>query len=78
MFIIPSHKNLKRVTLRELVAIFERVTQAPLRIEWGGRPYRQREVMEPWGEGRPLPGWTPRVGLEEGLARTLSAGQGPG
>jgi nucleoside-diphosphate-sugar epimerase len=58
--------------LRELAATFSRVSGLPLDIEWGGRPYRPREVMQPWTRYRALPGWQPRVGLEEGLARLLS------
>lgn len=58
--------------LRELAAIFSRVSGLPLDIEWGGRPYRPREVMQPWTRYRALPGWQPRVKLEEGLARLLS------
>ena len=59
------------VTLRELVAAFERQLGRKLPIEWGGRPYREREVMKPW-EGRSrLPGWKPRVSLAEGIASCL-------
>lgn len=55
-------------TLQQVAAIYGRVTgQMPL-IEWGGRPYRQREVMEPW-LGTRLPGWEPWVDLEEGIRR---------
>ena len=59
------------LTLREIVAEFERQLGRKLPIEWGGRPYREREVMKPW-EGRSLlPGWKPRVSLEDGIARCL-------
>jgi len=60
--------------LRELVALYGRVIGKDLPIEWGGRPYRQREVMVPWSSGRPLPGWQPQVGLEEGIRRMESTG----
>ena len=36
-------------------------------INWGAKPHRDGEVMVPW-EGSPLPGWTPRIDLETGLA----------
>ena len=55
------------IKLRELVELFVRVTAGPLAIEWGGRPYRDREVMIPWNTGSPVPGWQPKVGLEEGI-----------
>jgi len=53
--------------LRDLVELYGRVTGRPLPIEWGGRPYRDREVMAPWNSGTPVPGWQPKVGLEEGI-----------
>ncbi|HZX25681.1 MAG TPA: NAD(P)-dependent oxidoreductase [Telluria sp.] len=59
--------------LRELAALYARVTGLPLNIEWGGRAYRNREVMRPWTQGRPLPGWAPQVPLEEGIARFHAA-----
>ena len=62
----------QHIKLRELAAIFSRCAGAPLHINWGARPYREREVMAPWSTGQSLPGWRPRVGLEEGLT-SLSA-----
>jgi len=40
------------IRLRELVALYERVGGVPIHVDWGKRPYRQREVMEPWSTGR--------------------------
>ncbi len=54
-------------TLRELAAIFEQATGRRLRIDWGGRPYRAREVMRSWRGGRPVPGWSPQVDLVDGV-----------
>lgn len=53
-------------SLRELASMFEQVNGVKLPIEWGGRPYREREVMEPY-RGNILPGWSPRVSLETGM-----------
>ena len=55
------------VTLRDLVKIYEKVSGRSLNIVWGGRPYRQREVMIPWERGTRLPGWAPQITLEEGV-----------
>jgi nucleoside-diphosphate-sugar epimerase len=63
----------ERLTLRELVSLIERLCGRSLDVGWGERTYRQREVMTPWSRGRCLPGWSPRVTLHEGLARTLRA-----
>jgi nucleoside-diphosphate-sugar epimerase len=59
------------ISLRGLVDVFDRVTGRPLRIQWGGRPYRFREVMEPWSAGLPVPGWRPTVTIEDGIRRLV-------
>ena len=57
------------IRLKELVQIYSRVTGIPVPVEWGHRPYRFREVMIPWNKGRSLPGWLPRINIEEGIRR---------
>ena len=61
----------QQLSLKEVVSIYERVTGRLLNIEWGGRPYRPREVMVPW-RGEELPGWRAQVSLEEGIRRMIS------
>ncbi|MDH5526228.1 MAG: NAD(P)-dependent oxidoreductase [Nitrospirota bacterium] len=60
-------------TLRELVALFERASGGRLNVAWGARAYRAREVMHPWRGGTPVPGWAPKVGLEQGLRDMVTA-----
>jgi len=62
----------KPIKLRELVEIYEKLIGKKLAIEWGGRPYRPREVMVPWNKGKLLPGWSVKVGLEEGIKRIVA------
>jgi nucleoside-diphosphate-sugar epimerase len=62
----------ERHTLRELVAIFEEIAGKRLQITFGARPYRDREVMEPW-QGTRLPGWHAKISLREGMRRLLLA-----
>lgn len=62
----------KRYTLRELAALFEKYTNSTLRIEWGVKPYRQNEIMEPISAKdsnllEKLPNWNPKISLEQGL-----------
>ena len=64
------------IVLRDLVDTYIRITGRHLTVRWGGRPYRTREVMLPWSAGKPLPGWRPNIGLEEGIQRMEQAGQG--
>lgn len=64
-------KAKKRYTLKELSKVFEKVTGYKLKINWGGRPYRDREVMVPWEQGISVPTWNPKISLEEGIKRTF-------
>ncbi len=54
------------ISLRQLVELCERAWGTRLKINWGKRPYKTREVMMPW-QGRTLPGWLPEVPLVTGL-----------
>lgn len=65
-YAVSSHKPMP---LKELVGLYCKVTGKKISIEWGGRPYRFREVMITWNEGETLPGWQPRISLEEGILR---------
>lgn len=60
--------NTARLSLRELVAIYAEVVQRPVHVEWGGLPYRPREVMEPWTDYALVPGWCAKTALKEGVA----------
>jgi CDP-paratose synthetase len=64
-------KASERMTLKELAALFERVTNTSLAINWGKREYRPREVMVPWENGEIIPGWQQMVSIEEGIERTF-------
>lgn len=49
----------QQLTLRELAAKYEQEHHVHLNIKWGARPYRVREVMNPY-KGNVLPGWKPK------------------
>lgn len=66
-FTLPSSE---RMSLRELASVFAEVIGRPLKINFGAEPYRPLEIMNPI-HGNPLPGWTPRVSLREGIKRTF-------
>ncbi len=55
------------VMLRTLIEEFLRIQGKRLEINWGGRAYRDREIMEPAGIGTVLPGWTPRYSWQQGV-----------
>lgn len=73
----PRHQMLtytvapkKFYSLREVADIFEKVSGKKLNISWGSKPYRAREMFEPY-LGNTLPGWQANVDLYEGITRIL-------
>lgn len=62
----------ERCTLKELVKQIEVIANGTLNIQWGARPYRDREVMTPWDSHSKLPGWAPKISLEVGLESFLN------
>ena len=63
----------KRFTLKELAIMFVEATGRKLNINWGGKPYREREVMVPWQAGRRVPGWYPKTSVEDGIKKMYEA-----
>lgn len=59
----------KPIQLRNLITLFEQLTGEQLNIQWGGRPYRKREVMQPWTTYDVLPNWECQISLEDGLLK---------
>ncbi|MDC7714632.1 NAD-dependent epimerase/dehydratase family protein [Vogesella sp. LYT5W] len=60
--------------LQEIVAIYSKISQKKLNIEFSALPYRLREVMKPWECHRNLPNWTCEFSLEEGIKKILCQG----
>lgn len=56
------------IAVRDLFTVWERARGTPIAAQWGARSQRAREVLDPWTQGVVLPGWSPRVSLEQGLA----------
>lgn len=74
---IPRNEEFSILTgddtsLKELVKIIEGVLRIPVKVNWGARPYRDREIMYlPMLEYLKLPGWEKKVSLEEGIQELL-------
>lgn len=64
------------VRIRDLVGVVESVAGRPLDTRWGARLSRPREMTSDWVFGAPLPEWSPRVDLTEGLRRCWDAMDG--
>lgn len=62
----------ERLSVKQLVELIEEILELKLPIEWGARPYREREVMIPWSSDLKLPGWEPEVSLRAGLQKYLT------
>lgn len=60
------------VKLKELVCLYEKVANVNIPIQWGGRSYRDREVMLPWNRGIALPDWKPKISLIDGIRSILT------
>jgi nucleoside-diphosphate-sugar epimerase len=60
------------ITLRNLVGIIDSISNQKLKISWGARNYRDREVMHTWKNFNRLPNWKPKIRIEEGLRRLLT------
>lgn len=69
-FVIRSEE---RMSLKNLSKIFEKAMGKPLRIQWGARDYREREVMIPWENGENVPAWKAKYTLEEAIKKTIGA-----
>jgi len=65
-FAVASDRNYR---LKEVINLFETVSGKKIKVIWGGKPYRKREVMSVWDKGLRLPTWKPVVKLEDGLSR---------
>lgn len=63
--------NQERPGLKDLAKIFESATDTKLHIDWGGREYRDREVMSPYSLGEVVPGWEQQYTLEEAIRKTV-------
>lgn len=60
------------IKLKDLVTMFERLSGVKLKIVWGGRQYRRREVMDLWSTCDYVPEWQIEIELEKGLQRYIA------
>lgn len=68
LFSVSGGRPLK---VKQLVAIIESILGRSLAVRFGAKPYRQREMFQPWIAGAPPPGWQPLVALEDGLRNMM-------
>ena len=59
------------ISLLDFVSVFESALSVKLKINWGARAYRDREVMKTWQKYDLLPNWVPQVSLSKGLKKLV-------
>lgn len=59
------------IKLKEVVAYFEKVLNEKIKVNFGGRPYRKREVMLPCRTLKKMPNWNINIKLEEGIRKII-------
>ena len=64
-------KSNERMSLKELSKVFEEATNCKLNIKWGSRPYREREVMNPWNNGEIIQNWEQKYTLKDAIIKTI-------
>lgn len=58
-------------TLREIVEVFNTVSDKKIKVDWGKREYRNREVMTVRIPKNILPGWSAKTGLKDGIKKII-------
>jgi nucleoside-diphosphate-sugar epimerase len=68
---VYSVSSSERMPLKELAKAYEKSTGDTLDITWGERPYRDREVMFPWDQGKPVPGWKQNTSINDAIKKVI-------
>lgn len=55
------------IKVADLVKLILVLTNSNIKVNYGYRKYRSREVFEPWIDYKLLPGWKPQISLVDGL-----------
>lgn len=59
----------RQKSLKEIVMLYQKILGKNMNLNWGARPYKDREVMKPFDGYAKLPNWHHDVDLESGLTR---------
>ncbi len=62
----------KRYSLKSIVNLYKQLISKDIFVVFGGRPYKQREVMDPVAYPK-IPNWQPQITLTEGLNKVIEA-----
>ncbi len=56
-------------SLKEIVELYKKILGKEMKLNWGARPYKDREVMRPFEGYAKLPSWENNITLEMGLTK---------
>ena len=56
-------------SLKEAIMVLENALGNKINVDFGAKPYKEREVMKPKSDYELLPNWSYRISLEEGFKR---------
>ncbi len=62
--------------LKDIVELYKKILNKDMKLNWGARPYKQREVMRPFSGYAKLPNWQPQITVEMGLTNFNELGGG--
>ena len=65
----------KTHTLREIIEMYIQLSRKKVKIIWGERAYRNREIMNPDGWGKVIPGWDIQYPLQIGMKLYVDSGE---
>ena len=60
-----------KISLKKLVKKYLKITGQKARIDFGAKEYRDREIMKPFSSKKNLPGWKPKINLDDGLKKLI-------
>lgn len=55
--------------LKEIVGLYQKILNKKMKLNWGARPYKKREVMKPFSGYAKLPNWQQDITIEIGLTK---------
>ncbi len=58
-----------QIELRKVVELFQQILGKQMNLNWGARPYKNREILSPYRGYKSLPNWHPTITIREGLKK---------
>lgn len=65
----------ERRSLKDIILLFESVIGKKMNVNFGGKPYKEREVMSPKNDYKKLPNWTDNISLAKGFLKMKKYGE---